>query len=129
MRLSQLRGKPVVLNFWARLCGPCWQEMPELQGFYEEYHDQVEFLGIDIGEYTGYGSYLDSTKLLQSIGITYPVGFTKDGNIVRKYRVEAIPTTIFISGDGEIFKKWTGALDRDSIIRVARAMLREEPSR
>ena len=113
----------MVLNFWARLCGPCWKEMPELQGFYEEYQGRIELLGIDTGEFTGYGSYRDSTKLLQSLGVTYPVGFTGDGKIVHKYKVVAMPTTVFISAEGEITKKWTGALDRDTVTRVARAML------
>lgn len=129
MKLSQLRGKPLVLNFWARLCGACWHEMPELQEFYEEFQGQVVLLGVDIGEFTGFGSYRDSTKLLQSVGVTYPTGFTNDGKVVREYKVVAMPTTVFISGDGEIFKTWTGTLDRDTVTRLAKAMLRREPAR
>ena len=129
MKLSQLRGKPLVLNFWTRLCGPCWHEMPELQDFYEEFQGQVGLVGIDIGQFTGYGPYRDSTKLLQSVGVTYPTGFTNDGKVVREYKVEAMPTTVFISGNGEIFKKWTGALDRDTVTRLAKAMLSSEPAR
>lgn len=129
MKLSQLRGKPLVLNFWTRLCGPCWSEMPELQDFYEAYQGQVGLLGIDIGQFTGYGSYRDASSLLQSIGVTYPTGFTNDSNVVRDYQVVAMPTTVFISGDGEIFKTWTGALDQDTVTRIAKAMLPEEPAR
>ena len=128
MTLSQVRGKPLVLNFWARLCAACWHEMPELQEFYEEFHDQIELIGIDIGQFTGYGSYRDPSKLLQSIGITYPTGFTNDGTVVSGYRVVAMPTTVFITADGEIFKTWAGALDRDTVTRVAKAMLPREPA-
>ena len=53
--LSDLQGTPVVLNFWARLCAPCWAEMPELQDFYEEFGTRVHLLGIDIGKFTGLG--------------------------------------------------------------------------
>ena len=103
--------------------------MPELQEFYEEFQGQVVLLGIDIGEFTGFGSYRDSTKLLQSVGVTYPTGFTNDGKVVREYNVVAMPTTVFISGNGEIFKTWTGTLDRDTVSRLAKAMLRREPAR
>ena len=128
LTLSQLRGKPLVLNFWARLCPPCWSEMPELQGFYEEYQDQVMLLGIDIGQFTGLGSPKDAGKLLQSMGITYPAGFTDDAKVVHKYKVLAMPTTVFISGKGEVFRKWTGALDRRILTRLVKDMLDQEPT-
>ena len=129
MKLSQLRGKPLVLNFWTRLCGPCWKEMPELQAFYEEFQGQVGLLGIDIGQFTGLGSPKDATKLLEALGITYPAGFTDDGGVVREYGVKAMPTTVFIGGDGKIFKTWTGALDRSTVTRLAKAMLDQESRR
>ena len=128
LRLSQLRGKPLVLNFWARLCPPCWSEMPELQAFYEEYLDRVILLGIDIGQFTGLGSPKDAGKLLQSMGITYPAGFTDEGAVVHNYKVLAMPTTVFISGNGEVFRKWTGALDRRTVTRLVKEMLGQEPS-
>ena len=80
--LSQLRGMPVVLNFWARLCPPCWTEMPELQEFHEEFQERIILLGIDIGQFTGLGRPRDASKLLDSMGITYPTGFTDDGDVV-----------------------------------------------
>ena len=125
-QLSQLRGTPVVLNFWARLCPPCWTEMPELQEFSEEFQGQIILLGIDIGQFTGLGSPLDASKLLDSMGITYPAGFTDDGDVVDKYKVVAMPTTVFIDGQGRIFQKWTGALDRGTVTRLAKAMLDQD---
>jgi len=114
-QLSQLRGTPVVLNFWARLCPPCWTEMPELQEFSEEFQGQIILLGIDIGQFTGLGPPRDASKLLDSMGITYPAGFTDDGDVVEQYKVLAVPTTVFIDGQGRIFQKWTGALDRGTV--------------
>jgi len=125
-QLSQLRGTPVVLNFWARLCPPCWTEMPELQEFSKEFQDQIILLGIDIGQFTGLGSPLNASKLLDSMGITYPAGFTDDGDVVEKYKVLAMPTTVFIDGQGRIFQKWTGALDRGTVTRLAKAMLDQD---
>ena len=128
LTLSQLRGKPLVLNFWARLCPPCWSEMPELQGFYEEYRDRVVLLGIDIGQFTGLGSPKDAGKLLQSMGITYPAGFTDDGAVVHNFKVLAMPTTVFITGKGNVFRKWTGGLDRGTVTRLVKDMLEQEPT-
>ena len=125
-QLSQLRGMPVVLNFWARLCPPCWTEMPELQEFSEEFQDQIILLGIDIGQFTGLGSPRDASKLLDSMGITYPAGFTDDGDVVERYKVLAMPTTVFIDGQGRIFQKWTGGLDRETVTRLAKAMLAQD---
>ena len=125
-QLSQLRGTPVVLNFWARLCPPCWTEMPELQEFSEEFQGQIILLGIDIGQFTGLGPPRDASKLLDSMGITYPAGFTDDGDVVEKYKVLAMPTTVFIDGQGRIFQKWTGALDRGTVTRLAKAMLAQD---
>ena len=125
-QLAQLRGMPVVLNFWARLCPPCWTEMPELQKFSEEFEGEVLVLGIDIGQFTGLGSPRDASGLLDAMGITYPAGFTDDVGIVEKYGVLAMPTTVFIDRNGTIFKKWVGALDRDTATRVINRMLNQE---
>jgi thiol-disulfide isomerase/thioredoxin len=122
-QLSQLKGTPMVLNFWARLCPPCWAEMPELQEFSEEFQGQVGVLAIDIGAFTGFGPTQDPSPLLDSLGITYPTGFTNDGVVVKQYEILAMPTTVFINGRGEIFHKWTGALDRDIVTRLTQSML------
>ena len=51
------RGKPMVLNFWAGLCPPCRAEMPQFQVFYEEFKDDIQLIGIDIGVFTSLGSH------------------------------------------------------------------------
>ena len=121
--LAELRGMPVVLNFWARLCPPCWSEMPELQEFHKEFEETVLLLGIDIGQFTGLGTPRDASKLLDAMGITYPAGFTNDGLVVERYEVLAMPTTVLIDRHGKIFHKWTGALDRGTLTRLTRLML------
>ena len=115
-----------MLNFWARLCAPCWDEMPELQGFSEEFEEEILVLGIDIGQFTGLGSPRDSSMLLDAMGITYPVGFTDDGAVVEQYQVQAMPTTVFIDQQGKIFQKWTGALDQRTVTRLVKSMLMQD---
>ncbi len=126
LRLSDLHGKPVALNFWARLCTPCWSEMPELQDFYEEYRERVTLLGIDVGQFTGLGSPKDASKLLDTLGISYPAGYTHDASVVRNYQIRAMPTTVFITGKGDVFRTWTGSITREQITAIVQRMLEKE---
>ena len=126
MSLSELEGRPLVLNFWARFCTPCWSEMPELQTFYEEYGGRVQLVGIDVGQFTGLGSPKDAGRLLDSLGITYPAGYTDDARVVRDYHIRAMPTTAFITADGELFQTWTGSITREEVTAVVQEMLGKE---
>ncbi len=126
LRLDDLKGTPIVLNFWARFCTPCWTEMPELQDFYEEHGDEVVLLGIDLGQFTGLGSPKDASRLLGSLGVTYPAGYTDDGEVVKGYRVQAMPTTIFITAEGEIYRAWSGSIDRETVEAIVAGMLGQE---
>lgn len=120
---SDLRGKPVVLNFWAGLCPPCRAEMPDLQEFYDEFDDRVTLIGVDVGQFTGLGNQDDARDLLQSLSITYPTGFTADGSVMQDYAVLSMPTTVFITGQGEVFRKWSGALNKSTLINITNEML------
>lgn len=126
MSLSELEGQPLVLNFWARFCTPCWSEMPELQDFYEEHGEKVQLVGIDVGQFTGLGSPKDAGKLLSSLGVTYPAGYTDDGRVVRNYGIRAMPTTAFITAEGEVFRTWTGSITREEVTAIVREMLEGE---
>jgi thiol-disulfide isomerase/thioredoxin len=126
LELSRLHNQPVILNFWAGPCPPCRAEMPQFQQFYDEFHDQVTLIEIDIGPFMGLGSHRDAENLLRELGITYPAGFTNDGSVPRKYGVTGMPTTVFIKSDGEIFERRTGAINRNTLIRLTTAMLQAE---
>jgi thiol-disulfide isomerase/thioredoxin len=123
LNLSQITGKPIVLNFWAGLCPPCRAEMPDFQRFYEEHSDVVTVLGIDVGRFTGLGNEKDAKDLLAELDVTYPVGFTDDASVIPSYRVLGMPTTVFISADGTIFRTWNGILDQEVLEEQTRALL------
>ena len=123
--LAGLRGKPVVLNFWAGLCPPCRAEMPDLQVFYDNFKDRATLIGIDLGQFTGLGSQEDAKELLQELDVTYPAGFTNDSSVVKEFKVLGMPTTIFIRADGTIFKTWSGALNEEVLAKQTNAMLAE----
>ena len=110
--LHSLTGeRPIVLNFWAGLCPPCRAEMPDLQEFNEKFKDRALLLGVDLGQFTGLGNQDDAKELLAELTVTYPAGFTSDSDVIRDYQVLGMPTTVFIGSNGEIFNKWTGALN------------------
>jgi len=123
INLRQFQGKPLIINFWAGLCPPCRAELPDLQEFYNEFNDRVTLVGVDLGVFTGLGTLQDAKDLLEELQISYPVGFTDDGSVIRKYKVFAMPTTIFIDAGGEIFKKWGGALTAGVLREQTDAML------
>ncbi len=126
LALADLRGRPVVLNFWAGLCPPCRAEMPDFQQFHDEFNDRVTLIGIDIGPQMNLGSQADAMSLLNDLGITYPAGFTNDDNVVRSYEALGIPTTVFINSNGEIFRRWGGILNREVLEDIANEMLAQE---
>ena len=123
MSLSNLQGKPLVLNFWAGLCPPCRAEMPDLQEFYGEFGDRVNLFGLDIGPFVGLGSREDGRDLLEDLNISYPAGSTLDETVAREYEILGMPTTVFITADGKIFRKWTGLLNRDKLVEITEEML------
>ena len=126
LHVSDLKGKPVVLNFWAGLCPPCRAEMPDLQAFYDENKEDATLVGVDVGQFMGLGSQADAENLLRELNITYPAGFTNDSNVIPNYKVIGMPTTVFINADGSIFERWTGVLDREVLEEKVQMMLDQQ---
>ncbi|MFD1360469.1 TlpA family protein disulfide reductase [Lentibacillus salinarum] len=99
-RLSELRGQKVILNFWASWCGPCKEEMPEMQQFHEEYGDQVQVVAVNL---TGNDSSVDAVReYVDEHDYTYPVPLDRDSEIQEQYNVYNVPTSYFIGTDGKV---------------------------
>ena len=115
-------GKPVVLNFWAGLCPPCRAEMPGFQKVFNEVHDSVVLVGVDIGPYVGLGEHDDARRLLAALGIRYPAAFAVDSTPVKLYQIRAMPTTVFLTHKGRTVDSVSGMLVesqmRDKIQRL-----------
>ena len=120
---SLVGEKPVIMNFWAAQCPPCRAELPEFQKFYGEYHDRVLVLGVDLGQFTNQGTPEQGVALLTELGVGFPAGHTEDSEVLPKYQVLGLPTTVFINADGSIHTKWTGALNEETLIEKAEEML------
>jgi DsbE subfamily thiol:disulfide oxidoreductase len=106
LKLSDLRGKVVMVDFWASWCPPCRVEAPTLAKVYREFRGQpVEFVGVDLWDNVG-----DAEVYLKQEGLTYPNGFDAAGIIAIDYGVRGIPEKYFIGQDGVIAKKLSGPL-------------------
>ena len=120
LRLSDLEGKVVVLNFWASWCPPCRWEMPFFEEMNQEYKDQeVVFLGVAMSD------TLDSAKeFAESAGVTYPIGLDTTNDIARNYKVISLPTTFFIGRDGNIERRLVSAANEGVLKIFLRGQLR-----
>lgn len=97
--LSQLRGKPVVLNLWASWCGPCKSEMPAFEDAFGEYGDQIHFMMINLTD----GSQETMEKAQSYIsqqGFTFPVYYDTQLEAAIAYGATTIPATYFIDAEG-----------------------------
>ena len=96
--LASLRGKPVVLNFWASWCVPCKSEAAALEAAYRRYRSQgVVFLGIDYHDVTG-----DARTFLSHHNVTYTTLQDGSGMVGDKYGLSGVPETFFIDRQGRL---------------------------
>ena len=96
--LSELRGRVVLINFWATWCLPCRAEMPAIQGVYEAYLDRgLEVLAVNLQEPDERVS-----EFVEELGLTFPVVLDKDDTVSSLYRIRSIPTTFFVDRSGVI---------------------------
>lgn len=112
LRLSDLRGIPVVLNFWATWCTPCKAEMPELQALYVEAGEGASFelLAVNMREAAG-----PAADFGADLGLSFPLVIDIEGALATSYRVTALPTTIIIDADGIVREQHLGPLDRERL--------------
>ena len=98
LRLSEYRGDVVMINFWATWCGPCRQEMPLLDDLYGRYQ-RVGFslLGVNIDD-----DSRRAMKMVQELGISFPVLFDESKEVSKLYAVEAMPVTILVDREGRV---------------------------
>lgn len=98
VRLSDLKGQVVLINFWATWCAPCREEMPLLDAIYQKYNRLgVELLGINVeDDASGARKYLNETP------VTFPILFDPDGRVSKQYQVKAMPSTILVDRHGNV---------------------------
>ncbi len=113
-QLEDFSGTAIVINFWASWCPPCKAEMPALQKVYTDSSgESVEFLAVNVSSQ----DTLDAAvRLVDQMGITFPVLFDYDGSVASLYRVRGLPSTYFIDSTGKIQKIIIGGPMSDALI-------------
>ena len=119
IKLSDYKGKVVIINFWATWCPPCLAEIPDFVKFYNAYREKgVEIIGIAVN------STIDDTKkIISEKKINYPVCMS-DGKIENLYGgIRAVPTTFIIDKQGNIHKKNIGSLEESQLTEIMQGIL------
>jgi peroxiredoxin len=102
--LSKLRGKVVLLDFWATWCAPCRLAIPHINDLYKAYRERgLEIIGLSLDK----GSPERVRKFALTMGIEYTI-IMADDDLVKKYGISPIPTTYLIDREGNITNKWVG---------------------
>lgn len=119
-RLSALRGKIVLVNYWASWCPPCRDEAPVLERAWQRYRAQdVVLVGLDIWD-----TETDARAFLKTYAIDYPNGPDPGATAAIDYGVTGIPETFFIRRDGTVARHWIGPLTDDQITQFIEELLR-----
>ncbi len=121
--LDQYRGEPLVVNFFASWCPPCRAELPDLEAVHQKLGDEVTFVGVnqDFTEET-WKSFIEESQ------ISYDTVFQPQSEIWSEVGTQAMPTTIFVSADGEVAQVWAGLITEEKLEEVIVETLLEPSS-
>jgi cytochrome c biogenesis protein CcmG/thiol:disulfide interchange protein DsbE len=114
LSLESLRGKVVVVNFWASWCAPCKEEAPLLERISREYKDRgVEVVGVDVRDFSG-----DARRFARENGLSYPLVHEGGADMWGDYELTGVPETFFVDREGRLVGEVVaGAVDEESLVR------------
>ena len=110
LQLASLRGKVVVLNFWASWCYPCKQEAPTLAAAAKRYAGRVVVLGVDVNDFAG-----DARKFAHRYGLDYPIVHDNHNVTSPTYGLTGLPETFFIDRTGKVIVHVAGQVDATQV--------------
>ena len=123
LRLSDLQGRPAVVNFWFPSCPPCVAEMPVLEASFQAHKDDgVEFIGI---EFLGVDTIDDGQAFVDQLGVTYALG-PDEGDAIVDYKVNSFPSTFFLDKNQNVVRRWAGPLNAEILEEIIRELLLNE---
>jgi len=108
VKLSDFKGKPVVLNIWTSWCSYCKAEMPYFESAYKQYGDKVQF--VMLNPVKSERSADGGKNFIKSSGYTFPVFYETGGKVLSQYGLRGFPSTIFIDAQGNLVSKNVGAI-------------------
>ena len=116
VKLSELYGKPIILNFWASWCPPCKSEMPDFESMYQKYGEDIHFVMINLTD--GQRETVESgAAYVEAQGFTFPVYFDSDLDAANNYQVYSVPMTYFLHVEGYTIARASGAIDAATLER------------
>jgi thiol-disulfide isomerase/thioredoxin len=119
IRLADLRGKVVWLNFWASWCPPCQAETPTLRALDQAYRDRgLALVGIQVQQTVD-----DGRRYATTYGLQYPIGADLAGDVFRSYKVFALPTQFFIDPNGVVRRVVNGPLGAAAAAAIVESLL------
>jgi peroxiredoxin len=114
VRLSELRGKVVLLNFWATWCPPCKAEMPDLNALQRKYGADRDFVVLGINDME---NATDVVAFAEREGIAFPLLLDPDGRVIKDlFDVRYLPTSMIIDREGNIRDTWRGQIAREAML-------------
>lgn len=122
VKLSEYKGKKVVINFWATWCSPCRTEMPAMQKYYEKraQKDNVEILALNLTyddkDADNVQTFVDSYKL------SFPILLQETDALIKQYQVLQIPSTFFIDTEGRVQTHLAGTLNEEKLIHYTQQL-------
>lgn len=120
--LENYKGKVIFLNFWATWCPPCKKEMPDIENIYKEYGENkkdVVILGVNSEKEN------EVKKFLKDKGYTFPTVIDENSEVMRKYFIQAFPTSFVIDKEGNVYGYVMGGLTKEQIKQVIEEVLKK----
>jgi cytochrome c biogenesis protein CcmG, thiol:disulfide interchange protein DsbE len=118
VRLSDLRGKVVLVNFWATWCGPCKAEMPDLQAVYEQHKDQLIVLAVNAESASVEETRRLVTDFRDELNLTFPIVLdTPEGAVFNQYKLQGLPDSFFVDRNGIIRSVSIGPMNKETILK------------
>jgi peroxiredoxin len=118
VKLSDYRGKTVVLNFWATWCPPCRAEMPHMERFHEQYHDDVVVLGMNATTTEASPNVVEAW--VKEWGLQFPIVLDSQGKVIEAYRINSYPTTYVMDAEGKVIYRYQGPMNFDMLKEATR---------